>query len=146
MSDGDKLPSLPKAKKKVKKKRPAETTRERKPAAAGITTAERVGSYAIGGFLFLLGVGFLVWFEMMDRAPGKLFNLLAAGGVAAILSGVGLFIWPLDGERLDAFQNEPNPVAVFQVMPVFWKVWLLVILVAMIGAFIYVAQVTERVA
>jgi hypothetical protein len=63
-----------------------------------------------------------------------------------VLSGIGLFIQPLDGERLDVFQNEPNPVAVFSVMPVFWKVWLLVILAAMIGAFIYVAQTTERIA
>ena len=44
-----------------------------------------------------------------------------------------------------AFRNEPNPIAVFGIMPVFWKIWLLVILAAMIGAFIYVAQTTVRV-
>ena len=58
---------------------------------------------------------------------------------------IGLFIQPLDEERMRAFRNEPNPIAVFAVMPPFWKVWLLVILAAMIGAFIYVSQTTVRV-
>ena len=62
-----------------------------------------------------------------------------------MLSGIGLFIQPLDEERLDAFQNEPNPISVFRIMPIFWKIWLLVILAAMIGAFVYVAQTTVRI-
>jgi hypothetical protein len=110
-------------------------------AAAG----DRAASYGIGGVLLLVGAGMLWWFLSLDRAPGKIFNLLAAGGVAAVLSGVGLFLQPLDRDRLHAFQNEPNPIAVFQVMPAFWKAWLLVILAAMIGAFVYVAQTTVRV-
>jgi hypothetical protein len=99
----------------------------------------------MGVFLLLVGVGMLVGFYYTQRAPGKLFNLLAAGGIAALLSGIGLFLHPLDEERLNAFQNEPNPIAVFKIMPLFWKAWLLVILVAMIGAFVYVAQTTVRV-
>jgi hypothetical protein len=58
---------------------------------------------------------------------------------------VGLFIKPLNKEQLDVFQNDPNPISVFKVMPAFWKVWLLVILVAMIAGFVYVAQLTVRV-
>jgi cell division septal protein FtsQ len=102
-------------------------------------------SYGIGLFLFLLGIGLLVWFYYTPRAPARLFNLLAAGGIAALLSGVGLFICPLDEERLHAFQHDPNPISVFKVMPLFWKIWLLVILVAMVGAFVYVAMTTVRV-
>src|SRR5206468_8252177 len=62
------------------------------------------------------------------------------GGVAAVLSGIGLFLHPLDEERLNVFQKEPNPIVVFTVMPPFWKAWLLVILAGMIGGFVYVAQ------
>jgi hypothetical protein len=148
MHDNDELPALPPVKKKKVKKKPAAESTETptKETRSGLSTEERIGSYAIGGVLFLLGGGFLVWYSFLDRAPGKLFNLLAAGGVAAVLSGIGLFIQPLDGERMDAFQNEPNPIAVFKIMPAFWKCWLLVILAAMIGAFVYVAQTTERIA
>jgi len=142
MSDADELPALPRKKKIVKKKPQSEALPKKTPGR--ISTEERVGSYAIGGCLFLLGIGLMVWFYYTQRAPSKLFNLLAAGGIGSFLSGIGLFIYPLDGQRLDAFQNEPNPVAVFQIMPVFWKLWLLVILAAMIGAFIYVAQTTVR--
>ncbi|HUQ68836.1 MAG TPA: hypothetical protein VM165_04895 [Planctomycetaceae bacterium] len=144
MSDANELPALPRKKKTVKKKSPTPEAAAKKTPGR-ISTEERVGSYAIGGFLFLLGSGLMVWFYYTQRAPSKLFNLLAAGGIASFLSGIGLFIYPLDGQRLDAFQNEPNPIAVFQIMPIFWKLWLLVILAAMIGAFIYVAQTTVRV-
>lgn len=105
----------------------------------------RLKNYGLGAFFVLLGIGLLVWFSYMERAPGKLFNLLAAGGVASLLSGIGLFIYPLDDDRLDAFQNDPNPITVFKVMPIFWKIWLLVIVVAMGAAFIYVAQHTVEV-
>ena len=63
----------------------------------------------------------LVGFYYTQRAPAKLFNLLAAGGVALVLSGVGLFLRPLDEKRLHAFQNDPNPISVFKIMPPFWK-------------------------
>ena len=108
-------------------------------------TIARAESYGIGVVLFLLGLGMLVGYHYTQRAPGKLFDLLAAGGAAALLSGVSLLIRPLDGDRLEAFQNEPNPIAVFRIMPAFWKAWLLVILAAMIAAFVYVAKTTVRV-
>jgi len=105
----------------------------------------RAASYGIGVFLILLGIGLMAGYQYLERGPSKLFNLLAAGGIASLLSGIGLFIQPLDEDRLSAFQNEPNPIAVFKIMPVFWKVWLLVILAAMIGGFYYVSQTTERI-
>lgn len=46
--------------------------------------------------------------------------------------------------RSVAFSPDGNSL-VFGVMPIFWKAWLLVILAAMIGAFVYVAQNTVRV-
>ena len=115
---------------------------KKKPQENG---ADRAASYGLGVFFVLLGIGLLVWYYYTMRAPSKLFNLLAGGGVAVLLSGIGLFICPLDRERLHAFQHEPNPIAVFRIMPPFWKAWLLLILVAMIGAFIYVAQTTVRI-
>lgn len=105
----------------------------------------RVMSYVFGAFLFLLGGGMLIGYDFLQRAPGKVFNLLMAGGVGALLSGIGLVARPLNEEQLDVFQNDPNPISVFKVMPIFWKIWLLVILAAMIGAFIYVAQNTVRI-
>jgi cell division septal protein FtsQ len=105
----------------------------------------RVMSYVVGVFLFLLGGGMVAGYQFLERGPSKLFNLLMAGGVGALLSGVGLFIQPLDEERLDAFQNEPNPIAVFRIMPIFWKIWLLLILAGMIGGFVYVSQTTVRI-
>jgi hypothetical protein len=119
--------------------------RKKKKGKPDTDGADRATSYAMGAFFFLLGIGLLVWYYYTQRAPWKLFNLLAGGGVAVLLSGIGLFIYPLDRERLHAFQNEPNPIAVFKIMPIFWKVWLLVILAAMIAAFIYVSQHTERI-
>lgn len=116
------------------------------PSDGEVDGESKAMSYGMGVFLLLLGVGLLAGYHFTQAAPAKLFNLLAAGGVASVLSGVGLFIRPLDQERLDAFQNEPNPVAVFGMMPGFWKVWLIVILAAMIGAFVYVAQHTVRMA
>jgi hypothetical protein len=86
-----------------------------------------------------------VGYQYLERGPSKLFNLLAAGGIASLLSGIGLFIQPLDEERLNALQNEPNPIAVFRIMPVFWKFWLLVILAAMIAGFVYVSKTTQRI-
>jgi hypothetical protein len=121
------------------------TDRPRKKQNAELDKEARMMSYVIGTFSILLGIGLLVGFSYTQRAPSKLFNLLAAGGVAALLSGVGLFLHPLDEERLHAFQNEPNPISVFRIMPIFWKFWLIVILAAMIAAFIYVAQNTVRV-
>lgn len=105
----------------------------------------RAMSYVIGVFMLLLGAGMLVGYQYLQRGPSKLFNLLMAGGVGALLSGVGLFVKPLDDDQLNTFQNEPNPITVFKVMPIFWKIWLLIILAAMIGAFVYVAQTTVRV-
>jgi hypothetical protein len=102
-------------------------------------------SYVFGVFLFLLGGGMLIGYDFLQRAPSKVFNLLMAGGVGALLSGIGLCARPLDEEQLDVFQNDPNPISVFKVMPVFWKIWLFVILAAMIGAFVYVAQNTVRI-
>ena len=118
---------------------------ESRPSRTGMGLETRLKNYGLGAFFVLLGIGLLVWFSYMERAPGKLFNLLAAGGVASLLSGIGLFIYPLDDDRLDAFQNDPNPITVFKVMPIFWKIWLLVIVVAMGAAFIYVAQHTVEV-
>jgi hypothetical protein len=92
----------------------------------------------------ILGIALLAGFFFTQRAPAKLFNLLAAGGVASLLSGIGLFIQPLDEERLNAFQNEGSPIAVFGLMPAFWKGWMLLILAAMIGAFVFVARTTVR--
>lgn len=122
-----------------------ERPRKKKKEKEQLSQEARLLSYTLGAFFFLLGIGLLVGFSYTQRAPSKLFNLLAAGGVAGLLSGVGLILHPLDEDRLHAFQNEPNPIAVFQVMPTFWKAWLLVIFAAMIGAFIYVAQHTVRV-
>jgi hypothetical protein len=129
MSDADDI----KRRRKKRKKKPKESVED------------RAVSYGFGALLALLGVGMLVGFYFLERGPSKLFDLLAAGGVAALLSGVGLFIQPLDEERLREFRTNPNPIAVFAAMPVFWKVWLVVILVAMIGAFVYVAQTTVRI-
>jgi hypothetical protein len=123
----------------------SERPRKKGKKKAKVDGTARAKSYGIGAFLLLLGAGMLVGYFYTQRAPGKLFNLLAAGGVASLLSGVGLFLYPLDDERLDAFQNEGNPIAVFGIMPVFWKVWLLLILAAMIGAFVFVAKTTVRV-
>jgi hypothetical protein len=122
-----------------------ESTQTPAATSSGVDGQARMQSYGIGIFLCLVGVGMLAGFFFTQQAPAKLFNLLAAGGVAALLSGIGLFIHPLDGERLNAFQNEPNPIAMFGVMPPFWKAWLLVILAAMGGAFVYVTQHTVRV-
>ena len=113
--------------------------------AARTKVETRLKNYGLGAFFVLLGVGLMVWYSYTMRAPGKLFNLLAAGGIASLLSGIGLFVQPLDDERLDAFQNEPNPIAVFKVMPTFWKVWMVVIAVAMGLAFWYVSATTVRV-
>src|SRR3954451_1687935 len=93
----------------------------KKKGSQKLEAEARVMSYGIGGFLFLLGIGLLVGFTYMERGPSKLFHLLAAGGVASLLGGLGLFLHPLDEERLHAFQNEPNPIAVFRIMPLFWK-------------------------
>jgi cell division septal protein FtsQ len=116
--------------------------RKKKPKTDNVAL---VMSYAIGAGLVLLGVVLMVWFFNTTRAPSRMFNLLAAGGIASLLSGIGLIICPLDRERLDAFQNEGNLISVFKVMPLFWKIWMLVILAGMVGAFIYVAQNTVRV-
>jgi hypothetical protein len=132
MSDADDV-ERPRKRRKKKKTKPESSAED------------RAVSYGFGALLALFGVGMLVGYYFLERGPSKLFNLLAAGGVAALLSGVGLFIQPLDEERLRAFRTDPNPSTVFAVMPVFWKVWLLVILVAMIGAFVFVAQTTVRV-
>lgn len=105
----------------------------------------RIKSYALGVLMAVLGGGMITGYQYLERGPSKLFHLLMAGGVAVLLGGIGLFIQPLDEERLHRFQNEPNPVALFRIMPLFWKVWLLVILVAMIGGFVYVSQTTVRV-
>lgn len=117
-----------------------EAPRRKKPDDHG-----RVMSYVFGAFLLLLGGGMLIGYDFLQRAPSKVFNLLMAGGVGALLSGIGLVVRPLNEEQLDVFQNDPNPISVFKVMPVFWKIWLLAILAAMIGAFIYVAQNTVRI-
>jgi hypothetical protein len=119
--------------------------RKKKRSSKSAAEPSRAASYGIGVFLILLGIGLVAGYQYLERGPSKLFNLLAAGGIASLLSGVGLFIQPLDEDRLSAFQNEPNPIAVFKIMPVFWKVWLLVILAAMIGGFYYVSQTTERI-
>lgn len=141
----------------TRRRRPKETSTEsaeeiidnaerpRKKAKGKLTPEERVTSYAFGVLFALLGVGLLVGYYFTQRAPSKLFNLLAAGGIASLISGIGLFIYPLDEERMHAFRNERNPIEVFGVMPVFWKLWMLLILAAMIGAFVYVAQNTVRV-
>src|SRR5947209_20320344 len=105
----------------------------------------KAASYGIGVVMLLIGVAFWVGFYFTTTAPSKLFNLLAAGGAAMILSGIGLFIHPLNDTEMKEFQNNPNPIAVFRIMPVFWKIWLLVILAAMIAAFVFVAMVTVRV-
>jgi hypothetical protein len=117
---------------------------KKKRSSKSASEPSRAASYGIGAFLTLLGIGLMVGYQYLERGPSKMFNLLAAGGIASLLSGIGLFIQPLDEDRLNAFQNEPNPIAVFKIMPVFWKVWLLVILAAMIGGFYYVSQTTER--
>jgi hypothetical protein len=106
---------------------------------------EKAASYGIGVVMLLIGVAMWVGFYFTTTAPSKLFNLLATGGAAMILSGIGLFIHPLDDAEMKEFQNNPNPIAVFRIMPVFWKIWLLVILAAMIAAFVFVAMVTVRV-
>src|SRR4051794_3108630 len=118
------------------------TDRPRKKKA--LDREARVTSYGFGGFLTLLGAGLLVGFSFMERGPSKLFHLLAAGGVAALLSGIGLFLHPLDDEQLHAFRNDGNPIAVFGIMPLFWKAWMLLILAAMIGAVVFVSQNTVR--
>src|SRR5690242_241444 len=106
--------------------RDVQRPRGKKGGGGGKLSGEaRAASYGIGVVLFLIGVGMLVWFSYTERAPSKLFNLLAAGGVAALLFGVGLFLHPLDEDRLHAFQHEPNPIAVFGIMPIFWKAWML---------------------
>jgi len=107
--------------------------------------SDKAVSYPIGVVMLLIGVALWVGFFFTTTAPSKLFNLLAAGGAAMILSGVGLFIHPLTDAEMKEFQNNPNPIAVFRIMPVFWKVWLLVVLAAMIAAFVFVAMVTVRV-
>jgi hypothetical protein len=133
-------------KKKKPEGRPAQNLDEReeqprkKPDDHG-----RAMSYVFGVFMLVLGGGMIAGYQFLERGPSKLFNLLMAGGVAAVLAGVGLFLCPLDEERLDAFQNEPNPISVFRIMPIFWKFWLLLILAAMIGGFIYVSQTTVRI-
>jgi hypothetical protein len=129
MSDVDDFESRPRKRKKEPK----------------VDSTGRAMSYGFGVLMFLLGTGLIVWYYHTQRAPAKAFNLLAAGGVAALLSGLGLFLHPLDEERLHTFQKEPNPITVFRIMPPFWKVWMLVILAAMIGAFVYVAKTTVRV-
>lgn len=138
-------PTLPPREQTAARPKPAAEPAAVKKPAGGLSIETRMKNYGLGVFFILLGVGLLVWFSYTQRAPGKLFDLLAAGGVASLLSGIGLLIWPLDEDRLDAFQNDPNPITVFKVMPVFWKVWLLVILAAMGAAFVYVAQHTVRV-
>ena len=105
----------------------------------------KAASYGIGVVMLLIGIAFWVGFYFTNTAPSKLFNLLAAGGAAMVLSGIGLFIHPLNDAEMKEFQNNPNPIAVFRIMPVFWKIWLLVILAAMIAAFVFVAMVTVRV-
>jgi hypothetical protein len=136
---------------RVRKKKPVE--RRAAPAAEEPGTPARtkpddhgrVMSYVFGVFLFLLGGGMLIGYDYLQRAPSKVFNLLMAGGVGALLCGIGLCARPLNEEQLDVFQNDPNPISVFKVMPIFWKIWMLVILAAMIGAFVYVAQNTVRI-
>jgi len=136
---------------KIKKKKPAApravpaTDALQTPARTKPDDHGRVMSYVFGLFLFLLGGGMLIGYDFLQRAPSKIFNLLMAGGVGALLSGIGLCIRPLNEEQLDIFQNDPNPISVFKAMPVFWKIWLLLILAAMIAAFIYVAQTTVRI-
>lgn len=105
----------------------------------------RAMSYVFGIFFLLLGGGMMLGYEYLQRAPAKIFNLLMAGGAGAFLSGLGLLIYPLNEEQLDAFQKEPNPISVFKAMPAFWKFWLLLIGAAMIAGFVYVAQTTVRV-
>jgi hypothetical protein len=119
--------------------------KKKKKKPRKLSSEARVKSYGFGVFMILLGIGLWVGFYFTKTAPAKLFNLLAAGGAAALLSGIGLFIRPLEEEQLNEFNNNPSPIAVFKVMPAFWKAWLLLILAAMIGAFVFVAQVTVRV-
>jgi hypothetical protein len=107
--------------------------------------SDKAVSYPVGVVMLLIGVALWVGFYFTTTAPSKLFNLLAAGGAAMVLSGIGLFIHPLTDVEMAEFQNNPNPIAVFRIMPVFWKVWLLVILAAMIAAFVFVMMVTVRV-
>ena len=135
---------------KIKKKKVAKTSTTEKPetttrAKSRTSTEDKVLSFVMGFFLLALGIGMLAGYQFLERGPSKLFNLLAAGGAGAVLSGIGLFLYPLDRERLDAFQNEPNPIAVFKIMPIFWKFWMLLVLAAMIGGFVYVSQTTVRI-
>jgi len=133
----------PRVKKKKKVVAPAavapESTGRTKPPDSG-----RAMSYVFGVFFLLLGGGMMLGYEYLQRAPAKIFNLLMAGGAGALLSGLGLLIYPLTEEQLDVFQKEPNPVSVFKAMPGFWKFWLLLIGAAMIAGFVYVSQTTVR--
>lgn len=81
--------------------------KKRKKGKSKLSTEQRAVSYVIGGGLFLLGVGLLVWFSRLDRAPGKIFNLLAAGGVGSLLSGLGLFLHPLTRSGWTPFRTIP---------------------------------------
>jgi hypothetical protein len=105
----------------------------------------RAKSYGVGCVMFIVGVGMVVGFFYLGQAPAKLFYMLASGAVVMLLSGIGLFIHPLNKEQMENFQNNPNPISTFKIMPVFWKVWLLVILAAMLGACLVVFQLIERV-
>lgn len=139
MSD-EPLPLPPK--KKAKKKQPPVATEKprNKPEDHG-----RILSYVVGVFLLLLGGGMIVGFDFVRRAPEKVFLLLMGGGAGALVSGLGLLIQPMNEEQLNIFQSEPNPIAVFKVMTPFWKVWMIVVLAAMIGGFVYAMQNTVRV-
>jgi hypothetical protein len=123
----------------------SQAARPKKKTKKSVDSESRALSYVMAVFFVLLGIGLIVGYNYLERGPSKLFNLLAAGGVGSLLSGIGLIIQPLDSERLSKFQNEGNPIAVFNVMPVFWKIWMIVILAAMIGGFFYVSQTTVRV-
>ena len=94
-------------------------------------------SYGFGVLMLLLGGGMVAGYQLIEQGPGKLCNLFMAGGVVCVLAGIGLFIHPLDEKHFDAFQYKPHPISVFRVMPIFWKMWVVVIFAAMIAAFIF---------
>src|SRR5262245_10190661 len=84
----------------VREGRPmSEASRPKKKKKKNVDGESRALSYVMGAFLILLGVGLMAGYIYLERGPGKLFHLLAAGGVGSLFSGIGLFIQPLDSEK-----------------------------------------------
>jgi hypothetical protein len=89
-------------------------------------------SRALGVFFILLGaaaVGAIFYFDIPSR---KVTAALSALGTVGVFMGVGMVLVPWT-PKMFALNEQDDFGKLFAAMPVFWKVWFVVSIVAMLG-------------